>query len=338
VSAPAVGQQIKELEDELGVELFERLARGVRLTPAGIAFLEGTRGVLGELKGVVDDAQQAGRGKVGMLRVGHVPMSSRRSLAGSAIPSFCMRYPHVEVRTMDMTTAEQYAALPDGRIDVGIVYAAPETSGPLRSELLDQIALEGVLLPVSHPLSRKARLHLSDLVTLPLLMVPPSASPNPHHTFLDPLLMVPPSASPNPHHTFLDDVRARGIDIHSDEEHQISDPAVRVRLVAAGAGWMPVTAASAEVLMTGVDGVIYKKWEDAPFHYPCCVVWRSGDRSAVVTNFVAFCRELRDGTSLPAERAVPHPKASPAKRSVSFGLRSKAFVLLCLGKELLYLG
>ena len=50
VSGPAVGQQIRELEDELGVQLFERLPRGVRLTVAGAALLADVRRVLADLQ------------------------------------------------------------------------------------------------------------------------------------------------------------------------------------------------------------------------------------------------------------------------------------------------
>jgi DNA-binding transcriptional LysR family regulator len=274
VSAPAVGQQIKELEDELGVELFERLARGVKLTPAGAAFLEGVRTVLGHLRTVVEQTQEVGRGKVGVLRVGHAAMTIRRTWVGSVIPTFCMRYPHVDVRTNDLNTVEQYQALAQDRIDVGIVYAPPDAAEGLAYELLEDNLIEGVLLPASHPLAKKQPLYARDLAPLPFLM-PQGAS------------------NPRSYDEFIKNLRARGLDPRCHEQ-QISDPDVLVHLVASGAGWMPANDISAKVLLAGPSGVAYRKWADPPFSLPMCVVWRNDDRSPLVTNFVNLCRELRD--------------------------------------------
>src|SRR5262249_56462196 len=94
ISGPGLGQQIKELEEELGVELFTRSPRGVQLTAAGTALLADVRRLLGDIRTAVEHAQDIGRGKVGVLRVGHIPMT----LPGGSgitqiIPAFCVRYP-----------------------------------------------------------------------------------------------------------------------------------------------------------------------------------------------------------------------------------------------------
>src|SRR5690606_30648804 len=69
ISQPPLSRQMTALEDELGVRLFDRGPRGVRLTPAGQAFLDGVRGTLRGLDQARIKAQAAGRGEIGTLSV-----------------------------------------------------------------------------------------------------------------------------------------------------------------------------------------------------------------------------------------------------------------------------
>jgi DNA-binding transcriptional LysR family regulator len=288
VSGPAVGQQIRELEEELGVQLFERLPRGVRLTVAGTALLGDVRRVLADLHAVVEHAQELGRGSIGILRVAHIPMSMMRGRwVGQIVPTFCLRHPRVEVRSTELSTADQCSALDEGRIDVGIAYAAPEAARGLRAELLYETPLDGALLPAAHPLAHKSHLKCADLAGLRLLQTPPRENPHGH-------AMV------------LRELRARGLEAQSDAEHQISDPALRINLIAAGAGWMPASAATARGLLAGVEGVVFRKWADPPIPYPAFLLWRADGETALVQNFLAVCRELRDrsGGELPNRAGV----------------------------------
>src|SRR3954470_8245233 len=70
VAQPALSRQVGGLEKELGVVLFERLPRGVRLTPAGAAFGDRARRILAEVEAAREHALDAQRGKVGTLRLG----------------------------------------------------------------------------------------------------------------------------------------------------------------------------------------------------------------------------------------------------------------------------
>lgn len=279
VSGPAVGQQIKELEDELGVQLFERLPRGVRLTTAGTALLADVRRVLGDLRAAMERAQDLGKGTAGVLRVGHIRMGVVRGLwVGSIIPAFCVRYPKVEVRSTELSTAEQCAALDEGRIDVGIVYAPPEAVYGLHQEMLSETLLDGALIPASHPLVHKSPFQCADLMSLRLLQIPAAENPTGHEYVLR-------------------ELRARGLDVQSDEEHQISDPAVRISLIAAGSAWMPAHSGTAKRLLSGTQGVVFRKWVDPPIPYRCCLLWREEEESALVENFLGVCRELRDNAA-----------------------------------------
>src|SRR5919202_503074 len=70
IAQPPLSQQIRALEEELGVQLFERTKRRVQLTEAGQVFLEETRQVLTQLEQAVRAAQRASRGEIGRLGVG----------------------------------------------------------------------------------------------------------------------------------------------------------------------------------------------------------------------------------------------------------------------------
>jgi DNA-binding transcriptional LysR family regulator len=83
VVQPALTRQIRQLEEELGCALFERLKRGVRLTPAGESFLEESRGMLSELERIVDRTRLVAQGKVGRLRVGF----SENAIYSGELPS-----------------------------------------------------------------------------------------------------------------------------------------------------------------------------------------------------------------------------------------------------------
>jgi DNA-binding transcriptional LysR family regulator len=82
MAQPPLSQQIKALETELGVTLFERTTRAVRLTPAGEAFAEDARNILSVLDSATRRARAAGRGETGELAIGMV---------GSAVQHPCRR-------------------------------------------------------------------------------------------------------------------------------------------------------------------------------------------------------------------------------------------------------
>jgi len=72
ISQPPLSQQIRGLEDELGVKLFERTKRQVQLTEAGKVFLERSYLVLAQLEQAIEVTQRIGRGEVGRLAIGFV--------------------------------------------------------------------------------------------------------------------------------------------------------------------------------------------------------------------------------------------------------------------------
>src|SRR5215831_7023170 len=77
---PALSRQIRALEDEMGLKLFERDRRRVALTPAGSAFLEEARVVLEQVVHAIETARRADRGELGSLRIAYVPAMASAGL------------------------------------------------------------------------------------------------------------------------------------------------------------------------------------------------------------------------------------------------------------------
>lgn len=160
ISQPPLSLQIKALEDELGVRLFDRGPRGVRLTPAGQAFLDGVRGILRGLDQARIKAQAAGRGEIGTLSVGFVTIAGYGILP-TALKRFREQLSQVDVELHELTTDVQIRELRAGRLDLGIGLGPVNDPGltfePIsRESLLLAAPIGHALLPGSGPVRLKA--------------------------------------------------------------------------------------------------------------------------------------------------------------------------------------
>lgn len=127
MTQPPLSQSIQALERHLGVQLFERSKRSVRLTAVGAEWLAHVRAVLDAAAALPDIAGRLGRGQLGRLRVSFVSTADY-----SVLPSILSRYravyPEVEVSLIEATSDRQIEALLAGTIDAGFVIAPPPAS------------------------------------------------------------------------------------------------------------------------------------------------------------------------------------------------------------------
>ncbi|MCX4748213.1 LysR substrate-binding domain-containing protein [Kitasatospora sp. NBC_01287] len=166
IGQPAVSQQIRRLERELKVELFDRTPRLVRLTPAGDAFLPAARGVLAAEDAARAVAADLAAGRVGSFRLGTITGLGQR--LDRILDAFERQAPGLRVELVALPVKERLAQLADGRLDAAFVRGAARPDTPdIRQLPLWQDELMAAV-PARHPLATQAELALSELATLPL--------------------------------------------------------------------------------------------------------------------------------------------------------------------------
>src|SRR5499433_3977333 len=125
VVQPALTRQVRQLEDEIGCALFERLKRGVRLTEAGKSFLEEARRLLTDLGRRVDRTRLIAQSRVGRLRVGLSDTATYSGELPSILRDFRARWPDVRLELFPTSSLVAGEQLRRREVDVAFVYVAP---------------------------------------------------------------------------------------------------------------------------------------------------------------------------------------------------------------------
>jgi DNA-binding transcriptional LysR family regulator len=167
ISQPPLSNQIKQLEEELGIQLFERSSRGVRMTEAGEALLDEARRIFVQLEQTTRVVQRVGHGEVGRLTLGFVPSASNEMLP-SILRTFRHRYPEVELFLREMRPDRVVQRLHDQQIDAGFLYL-PLDDASLNVECVSREPLV-LALPESHRLASKPRIALQALTEEPFIL------------------------------------------------------------------------------------------------------------------------------------------------------------------------
>ena len=169
VSQPTLSTQIKKLERELGVELFERHPRQVLLTAAGTRVVEHARQAVAQADAIRDVARQARDPESGSLRIGIFPTLGPYLLP-HVVPALHRRFPNLELLLVEEKTEVVLQRLHDGLLDVGIL-ALPVDEPHLH--MVPLFEEEFVLaVPADHPLARsKKKVDLSVLDGEQLLLL-----------------------------------------------------------------------------------------------------------------------------------------------------------------------
>ncbi len=281
VSQPALSEQIRKLEDELGAPLFERTSRGARLTDAGEALLPQARSVLAQADVAAEAVRSVAHGVAGTLTLGFID-SAALAILPPLIRHFAQRYPGVKLRLRELGTRQQIEAVERGEIDVGIV------RGPVWNPQLAgrRIATESlfVALPAGHRLAGASTITLSALREDGFITYPPERGA----ALYEETLRLCHTAGFEP----------RIVQV-------ASEISTICAMVAAGLGVAIVPSSARAVAL---DGVVYRATDDPRAELERWAVWRERAPLAVVHAFVS---SLAADADAPDADAPGEPDSSP---------------------------
>jgi DNA-binding transcriptional LysR family regulator len=151
---------IRRLERELGTPLFTRTTRAVRLTAAGERLLAAGAPALAAVDTAFAEAQQAGRGVLGTLRLGASP-AARYDIRPALLQRLRERHPGIEVEVSEATSDALRRELQGGRLDAAILFCADPAPGIVRRALSDEPV--HVLMRSVHRLAGTREIRLAQL-------------------------------------------------------------------------------------------------------------------------------------------------------------------------------
>ena len=170
IEQPPLSRAIKELEDDLGVVLFERNRRGTVLTEAGATFLQDVRRVFAVLKQAQENVQAVAAGLSGSLRIAVSDGAIDPRL--SALLARCREEePEIEIRLSEVPLADQLRGLRSGDFSIGFAHTAEVGDGIVTEPLWHDPLV--VAVPARHPLLSHKAVPLHQLAIYPLVLCDP---------------------------------------------------------------------------------------------------------------------------------------------------------------------
>jgi DNA-binding transcriptional LysR family regulator len=264
ISQPPLSQQIRQLEDELGVRLFERNKRQVQLTEAGRRIVTEAYLVLGQVDHLVNMATQAGAGEIGHLSIG-TPIGMNDVLIDT-LRIFAKRFPAVHIELQYMSTANQIEALRQDRIRVGFLSLPVEDQASLALEVVRREQF-GIALPPEHPLTKYERIPVRALAEERFILFPRRVSPG----FYDVVIAL---------------CRHAGISLKV--WHEVDNLVASLNLVRAGLGvaFCPVP------MQKFFTDVVIRPLDEPPLHVEYAVAFKRDTRTPVSDSFLDVVRQV----------------------------------------------
>ncbi|MDQ0392871.1 LysR family transcriptional regulator [Labrys monachus] len=167
VAQPSLSQQIKSLEEELGVELFMRHARGVALTELGLQFCDHARRLIQEADHARDSIRSQAASPSGRVSVG-LPTSACRGLSLPLFQALSQRLPHIRLHIVETMTGYLDELLRAGRLDVALLYDHKAFEHVAWTEMMaEELMLLG---PPDGPLTGAASVPFRQVFEQPLVL------------------------------------------------------------------------------------------------------------------------------------------------------------------------
>lgn len=261
IAQPPLSRQIKELEEQIGAQLFYRTKRHVELTNAGKVFRKNAYQILDQVEQARISARLSSTGTEGEFRIGFT------GAVHDIIPTiqvFREQYPDVGIILKHMSTAEQIEALNENRIDIALI-SSPINHNKIKVTPVRKMRFV-VALPEQHALSSKQTIYLNDLKDETFIMTPKSVGALYYETFMS--VFDKASFTPN-------------ITIQAHDLHTV------LALVSAGMG---ITLTPSPT--SSVSGIIKRQVEDVNLEIEGLLAWHQDNRSEILEKFLTFLSEV----------------------------------------------
>ena len=259
IAQPALSQQIKALENRLGVRLFHRTNRRIELTETGAAFLQEARATLDMAEKAVRVAQDTARGEAGSIDIGIVGSVMFDPNFPHLLKNYRKAHPGVQLSLHEMPILAQIDAVAAQHLDIAIIR---EPIPPAMPESLEHFTLSTqrlvAVLPLDHPLASAESIDLSKLANDSFL------------AFLDP-------NGVGMWQALLDLCRSAGFEPRITQ--RVSEIATLISLVAAGFG---VSLVAEIVRHLQLPGVCYVPLAEIEARSDLVIIQRRFERSATV--------------------------------------------------------
>lgn len=271
ISQPPLSMQIRRMEEDIGVALFHRENRRLRLTEAGAVLLEQARQTLAQADRAIDLTRRAGLGEAGHLRIGFISTAGY-SFLPTLLRRFQENFPEIALSLREMTTDAQLRAFARSELDAGFVLepVSAKDIATLHVHSEDLVAA----LPAGSPLSRQGKpLCLADLSQ-------------------EGFVLPPPEMAPGLHEAVLTSARTSGF------TPRIAQTAVQmqtiVNLVSAGIGVAIVPACMKRAQRADVA---FRLLDDTLPDFGTALAWNEKAPSPALSNFVAFATRHQRGSA-----------------------------------------
>ena len=248
IAQPPLTRAIKQLEEEIGANLFIRKARGLELTSGGAYFLTHAQMILDKVEATIVDTRRIALNRKTMFSIGFVP-----SVFYGQLPLMVRRLrqnKNLEIVLHELKTREQVEALKAGKIDIGFGRISIEDPDVDQEKLFDEPLVAA--LPASHPLTARPPT-MKELSEINMIAFPVTAGPN----FTDLTLGL---------------FRRRGLKVAIIQ--QVNDLQTALSLVASEMGF---TLVPEQVQSLQREGVVYMRLDDDHITAPVLASRRAGE-------------------------------------------------------------
>lgn len=265
ISLSSVSARVKTLEQDLGILLFERHARGVRLTEAGRQFVEHVAAGVDQLDHAVKTAGMAAKGECGRLRIGVHALIPRSFLAG-LIGRYREDYPGVEVEITEGAARDAVMQLRADRLDIVFMAGIPELPDCHSRRIWTEPLLAA--LPERHPFANHAAVTWADLAGETFLVRHGGTGPQVHDHIV---------------------LRLAGRWPASSIQRFDVERSTLLSMVGQGFG-ITIVGAATSLLQT--SGVVFLPFADEPEPVPFSAVWSPFNQGAALRNLLDLANQM----------------------------------------------